>query len=96
MPAMTAPRASSIPAPQVLVVQPHSMPPAVVVADGSAQETTPAGSGGNGRADDRSDEITWAAVSFGFAASIRAMTPDTMGAEKLVPNTPPPAKVCPE
>jgi hypothetical protein len=85
-----------MPAPQVPVVHPHSIPPAVAVAEGSVQETTPAGRGGNGRADDLSIEITWAGVKLGLAASISAMTPDTSGAEKLVPNTPPPANVCPE
>src|SRR5262245_21017174 len=40
---------------------------------------------GNGRADDRSVERTSAGVSDGFADSISAATPETNGAEKLVP-----------
>jgi len=73
-----------MPAPQVAVVQWHSIWAALVSAL-HAGAVAPAGRAGNARDDDWSRLCTCAGVSVGRADSISATVPETSGAEKLVP-----------
>ena len=82
--ARTAAPASSMPAPQVAVVQWHSICETVVSVL-HAGAVAPAGRAGNARAVDWSRLCTCMGVSVGWADSIKATVPDTSGAEKLVP-----------
>src|SRR5882724_12028073 len=78
--ALTAPRAFTMPAPQVVVVQAHSP----LELDPDAHCARPAGCG-YGVALARIRAISCGGVRLALAARIRAATPETIGAEKLVP-----------
>ena len=85
--AATAPLASSIPAPQVLVVQMHSLFCAVELG---ARHTGGAGVVvlvvGNVRTEDCNAVRIWLIVSAGLTESIRPTVLATKGDEKLVPS----------
>src|SRR5882757_1679540 len=78
--ALTALRALTMPAPQVVVVQVHS----TFDVDPLTHRATPAGCG-YGVALALIRAMSCGGVRFAFAARISAATPETMGAEKLVP-----------
>jgi len=68
-----------MPAPQVLVV--HLQAPTLVDEQAARFDVT------CGRAEARKPLMICGTVRLGLALSIRLITPETMGAEKLVPNS---------
>ncbi len=80
--AATAAFASSIPAPQVLVVQLHSSCGCVLMP--ATHCATPAAAA-KARADDCSAALICVGVRLEFTDSISAIVPLTSGVEKLVP-----------
>lgn len=78
--ALTALNAFTMPAPHSEVVQAHSTLEEVVLE----HTGVPAGCG-NGLALALIRVINWAGVKLALTARINAATPETMGAEKLVP-----------
>lgn len=79
--ACTASRAFKIPGPQILVVQPHSAS-ALPEVEGAGHRSSDTG---KGLAVLIKMDATCSGVSDGLTASMLATTPDTIGAEKLVP-----------